>query len=299
MTRLIHDKFAKDYFETLLEPFGKVNSQRRVSSEDQYVDVWFEPAQEHLAELYELGCLGRMAATPSIFEPFRNPVTPDEIGDCLLKSLLIKGELKRQARRNQSSSSRESIPKLWILTPTASTGVLSYANAVPSIDELSGFYTVGFRTTIVVIHQLPRTPETLWLRVLGRDRVQKQAIDELEVLSKSNPFRQRALELLYTLQKTLKSKKEIESEDRELIMRLEPLYQQEKEQLVREAEERVREAQQRGIEIGEERGVERGEERAQREIATNLLGIGMEIEQIAKATGLSFEEVTKLTNKDE
>ncbi|PNW29601.1 UNVERIFIED_CONTAM: hypothetical protein BEN50_02995 [Euhalothece sp. KZN 001] len=69
MTRLIHDKFAKDYFESFLEPFGQINSQKRVSAEDQYIDVWFEPAPENLEELKELGGLGRMATTPSMFEP--------------------------------------------------------------------------------------------------------------------------------------------------------------------------------------------------------------------------------------
>ena len=100
------------------------------------------------------------------------------------------------------------------------------------------------------------------------------------MLSAENPFRQRALQLLYTLQKSLKSKQEIPSEDRELIMRLEPLYQQEKEKLQREAK-------QSGIEL------------AQREIAANLLNTGiMEIEQIAQVTGLSPEEVTKLTTNN-
>ncbi|WP_232225097.1 hypothetical protein [Dactylococcopsis salina] len=70
-------------------------------------------------------------------------------------------------------------------------------------------------------------------------------------------------------------------------MRLEPLYQQEKEKLVREA-------QKRGMEIGEERG----EERTQREIAANLLSMGMEVEQIAQATGLSPKEVMKLINQN-
>jgi predicted transposase/invertase (TIGR01784 family) len=58
-------------------------------------------------------------------------------------------------------------------------------------------------------------------------------------------------------------------------MRLEPLYQQEKEKLEREAEERT-----------------------QRKIAANLHSMGMEIEQIAQATGLSPEEVTKLTSNN-
>lgn len=34
----------------------------------------------------------------------------------------------------------------------------------------------------MVIHQLPNTPETLFLRILGRGKVQRQAVEELENL---------------------------------------------------------------------------------------------------------------------
>jgi hypothetical protein len=36
---------------------------------------------------------------------------------------------------------------------------------------------------IVAIHQLPKTLDPLWLRILGKGRVQKQAIDDLQLLS--------------------------------------------------------------------------------------------------------------------
>ena len=62
------------------------------------------------------------------------------------------------------------------------------------------------RTAIVAIHQLPRTQETLWLRILGRKRVQAQAIDELEALPSNHPFRRATLELLYNLRSYLESK---------------------------------------------------------------------------------------------
>ena len=45
------------------------------------------------------------------------------------------------------------------------------------------FIPEGYRTAIVVIHRLPSTAETLWLRILGKGKVQQQAIDELEALS--------------------------------------------------------------------------------------------------------------------
>ncbi len=89
------------------------------------------------------------------------------------------------------------------------------------------------------IHQLPRTPETLWLRLLGRETVQKRAIDELETLPTNYPFQQATLELLYNLQQTLKINKSSEPEDKELIMRLAPFYQRDKQQARRDGEEHL------------------------------------------------------------
>jgi flagellar biosynthesis/type III secretory pathway protein FliH len=105
------------------------------------------------------------------------------------------------------------------------------------------------RTAIVAIHQLPIIPETLWLRIIGRGNVQKQAIDELEALTPDNPFRKAALELLYNLQQNLQVTQNQDEEDRELLMRLAPLYQQDREQAIQEGE-------QRGIQQGERLVVE-------------------------------------------
>jgi len=88
------------------------------------------------------------------------------------------------------------------------------------------------------IHQLPRTPETLWLRLLGRETVQKRAIDELETLPTNYPFQQATLELLYNLEQTLKINNSSEPEDKELIMRLAPFYQRDKEEARLEGEQK-------------------------------------------------------------
>ena len=93
-----------------------------------------------------------------------------------------------------------------------------------------------------MFHQLPCIQETLWLRLLGRGSVQKQAIDELESLPENHPFRHVTLEMLYNLEQHLKVNQELEDDDRELIMRLAPLYQQDKAQAIQEA---VQEARQR------------------------------------------------------
>jgi hypothetical protein len=240
MTRFIHDRFAKDYLEELLSPYGEVQSPRRVAGEVRQIDVWFAPVAKDNPDISILGLLGKLATGTAIFEPFRNAPTPDEVCNCLLKLLEVRGEFQREANRNRNHISESELPKLWILTPTASANLLSGFNATIKDDWLPGIYFMAeyLRTAIVAIHQLPRTQETLWLRVLGKGKVQNQAIDELEALPADNPFRINALQLLYSLQKELEVTEDRNEEDRELIMRLSPLYQQDREEAEQRGEQR-------------------------------------------------------------
>lgn len=170
MTRFIHDQFAKDYLEELLSPYGEVKIPRRVPSEVREIDIWFEPNPQTKTGLNNLGLLGKITQFPTILEPFRNPVTSDEICDCLLKLLELKSLLQREANRNKIKLNEENSPKLWILTPTASNKILSGVRATIDNNWEEGIYFLGttFRSAIIVLHQLPRTPETLWLRLLGK-----------------------------------------------------------------------------------------------------------------------------------
>jgi predicted transposase YdaD len=58
---------------------------------------------------------------------------------------------------------------------------------------------------------------------------------------------------------------------------------------------------QEGIALGEERGIalgkQEGKQEEKRETARNLLSMGLSLDQIANATGLSIEEIEALKNK--
>ncbi|MDF5728064.1 MAG: hypothetical protein PUP92_08480, partial [Rhizonema sp. PD38] len=224
MTRFIHDQFAKDYLEELLTSYGQVNPSRPVIGEVQEIDVLFFPSVKQNPNLKVLGLLGRFAEYPAIFEPFRNAASEDEIGDCIFKWWQVKAELRREAKRDNTSLNKLDIPKLWVLTPTASSKVLSSFGATQKKAWLPGvhFTVNALRTAIVAIHQLPDIPETLWLKILGRGSIQEKAILELQSLPADHPFRQATLELVYNLQKNLRVSQPLEADDRNLIMRLEP-----------------------------------------------------------------------------
>ncbi|WP_414574605.1 DUF4351 domain-containing protein [Anabaena sp. CCY 9402-a] len=276
MTRFIHDKFAKDYLEELLKDYGEVKASEKVSGEIKEIDVLFTPNQQQKSNLQILGLLGRFAENPAIIEPFRNPASTDEICDCILKLLEVKASLRREAKTNKTKLQDSEIPQLWVLTPTVSETRLSSFGTMQKQDWLSGvhFLPDALRTAIVAIHQLPQTPETLWLRLLGRGNVQSQAILELQALPLNHPYQQATLELVYNLRENLRINQELETDDRELVMRLEPLYQRDREQAVWE-----------GNKQGEERLVLRQLNRRIGEINQTL---------IERIQGLSIEQLENL-----
>ncbi len=177
MTQFIHDRFAKEFLEELLSPIGTVNIGRDVTSEVREIDVYFTPGTAIPEYSETLGLLGKMASTTAIFEPFRNPANVSEICSCLGKLLDVRGELERQSRRENTRCDDSQLPRLWILMPTASKALVDSFNAKPDTQNwMQGIYFLGesLRTAIVAIHQLPETPETLWLRILGKGGVQQR-----------------------------------------------------------------------------------------------------------------------------
>jgi flagellar biosynthesis/type III secretory pathway protein FliH len=135
------------------------------------------------------------------------------------------------------------------------------------------------KTAIIVVHQLPTTTETLWLRLLGKGKVQQKAITELSKLPENNPLKSVILEVLFTLQKNLEINLAIkEPEDRELIMRLAPLYQQDREKAIQE---------------GFQRGIAQGELELTIRLLTRKLG-NLSPQLISRINQLSLESTQTL-----
>lgn len=281
MTRFAYDQFAKDFLEELLSPLGEVKAPLEVRGETRQVDVWFAPTLEGEINREELGLLGKLATTPSLFEPFRNAATPNEICTCVLKLLELRTDFQRRGHREGKRMKEEDYPRLWIITPTASKTVLDGFGAKLDLKNwLEGIYFCPqfFRTALVVIHKLPKNQQTLWLRLLGKGRVQQQAIDEIEALPQTDKFRSNAMLLLSNLRTNLtQNQEQLQEEDRELIMRLSPLLTKQ----LQDAEE-----------LGEQRG--------QRQLVENMLlaRFGSVNEELSTIIGqmmlLSSEELTQI-----
>jgi hypothetical protein len=154
--------------------------------------------------------------------------------------------------------------------------MLTSLGATLDVDRGEGVYLLppAQKTGIVVIHRLPQTLETLWFRILGKEGVQKRAIEEVAQLPQGHPYRQNTLELLGNLKVTLEARTIIQPEDRDLIMQLSPLYL---EQLQAAKEE--------------------GEQQKQQEIALKMLRENIPFDVIERVTGLSIDRLQKLRSQ--
>ena len=265
MTRFIHDQFAKQYLTELLTPYGQVETSKDITAEVRQIDLLFIPDPQPAQSLEKLGLLGRMATNYAIFEPFRNPVSRSEIRSCIGKLFDIHADLERQAKRNETRINETELAQLWIFTPTASVDILESFNG--TLDETNWgkgiyFLSTGLKTVVVVIHQLPSTPETLFLRVLGRGKVQRQAVEELEALANNSPFLGDIIELVHNLIAVLSARQrqehDIDQDDQELIMKLSQMYQQQLEEIKKQERQE---------------GLDRGIERERRAMIESILQV--------------------------
>jgi Domain of unknown function (DUF4351) len=211
----------------LLSPLGTVEVSQQISSEVRYADVYFKP-QANPANTVDLGLLAKLATSAVVFEPFRNSVKMPQIRACMSKLFDLHQALGKEAKKEKQPELAEAdLPMLWILTPTLSAPILEGFGAKLDLENwCEGVYLMSahLKTGIIVLHQLPKTPESLWLRILGKGRVQEQAIQEVADLPDQHPQRDNVLDLLGNLKVILEAKSTIEPEEQELIMQLSPLY---------------------------------------------------------------------------
>jgi hypothetical protein len=198
MTQTPFDQMSKQYLEEFLEPLGSVQRQYEVPGEAKFVDLWFVPHQAAEATTAELGILGRMAAGMCLLEPYRNAPTRTEVRVSVMKLVWVQEDERRKAEQEQRRLNENDLPRLWILASTVSQPVLQESEAKVRADWCPGVYFLPeiFKTAIVAIDELPETPDTLWLRILGRDGTQARAIREVLALPAEHPRRSQILRLL-------------------------------------------------------------------------------------------------------
>jgi len=116
-------------------------------------------------------------------------------------------------------------PMLWHICAGKPEGVLEEFSYVPA--RISGWYhsvARGLRVYIIVIGELPKTRDTLLLRLLGRGRVRREALRGLCRL----PFDAWEIQLahpwLVRLGFDVRIDQQVTSEDREMVMDIHAWY---------------------------------------------------------------------------
>jgi predicted transposase/invertase (TIGR01784 family) len=199
-------------------------------------------------------------------------------------------------------------PFLWMISPTLSHRMQQRCCLHPHPDWGEGIYfrPESDRSAVVVVHQLPVTHVTLWLRLLGRGKVQKQAVAELMALPPDYPYRNISLRHIAVLQKNLKARQNLDNDLEDVIMALSITYEQiEAEILQKGREEGRKEAlsityEQIETEIlqkGREEGREEGGTQEKLSIARNMLNEGIEPEMIFRLTGLPQDQLDILVKE--
>jgi len=277
MNQQPHDQYAKKYLSNLLDEVAEIQLGYEVLAEARRVDVYTEPKASAREEFYQaLGVLGRMTRQPCLLEPFSDSPSREDVRQCLGKLFSTQHNLQlRQTGRKQPPLSEAELPTLWILAPTASADLTNGFGGHWKDDWCEGihFLPPHFKTAIVAIHQLPKTPETAWLRALGRGNLQQRTFRELldwQELPLGDPreILLRRVAPLFKEYTLLLQSSASSPEEQELIMNVLATYEQwERETLWKQRQEGRQEGQQEGL----LKGLLKGRQEERREVVETLL----------------------------
>ena len=217
--------------------------------------------------------LGKIAQTICLIEVYRNAVNSEQIWHCLSKLADVKTNPLKYLNKGKKEAKEI---MLWIITPTISKAVLAEFGAESRKDWESGIYfpVKGFCIGIIAVHQLPKTRTTLWLRLFGREKVQFEAIEELESLSDDYPSRKNVLKSVYGLLNAISNNRNksstINQQTEVLIMSLRAIFE---EELAKEKKQ--------GLQQGKSEGKLEGEIQGKLKTVPLLIQLGMTVEEIA------------------
>jgi hypothetical protein len=193
----MHNRFDQYTKNLLREALSYVSKQTETEVEviaaTQKIDVFAVPDPERIEERKSLGLLGELSTAPTMFELFSTTLNVARFRLCLKKQLSWHSELERRARvatrKAEAAETEETLessevvvfPRLLIVSPGRPDSVLEKFGARPVCP---GVYDLveGLSVYIIVLSELQRTRETLLLRLMGRDRVFVEALEDLKKL---------------------------------------------------------------------------------------------------------------------
>jgi hypothetical protein len=184
--RTVRDFIGKGILQNVLDPAGKVDVHHEIPpGETQWADVCFEPDPSKWSALDKLGLIGRMSQGPRIFELFGDMPNRAKVEACLSKLDRLRDKRRLEARKARQNGPSESTI-LWVIAPGLSEEMARVYHLIARKDWPPGFYEgpEGFGLCWVSLRELPKTRETVLLRLMGTWAMPRDAIGELAALPK-------------------------------------------------------------------------------------------------------------------
>jgi post-segregation antitoxin (ccd killing protein) len=194
VTRTVFDQFDKEMVRTAAEIHGPVVTDAEVWAAPRRIDLWFTPDPTRAPIPEYLGLLGRIIGGPSTLEFFHNTPNGEELKACLIKH----GEFHHALSLRKVPAPN---PTQWVISAGRPNDGIEGLGFRPLKGWPSGIYEAPrlHWTRLVVVSELPVARDTLLVRLLGADRVLKQAIAELKALPADAPERTLVLPILLRL----------------------------------------------------------------------------------------------------
>jgi hypothetical protein len=181
--RFRYDHLAKQLASALLDGFGETKTSEEVLVDSQLIDVWHLPG-EGSQDRARLGMFGRMTASACLLEPYHEPPDDDDLRECIRKHLSFHHARVLKARAATSGKAVVPLATCWIVSSGRPVSAWPAFGFVPAVGWPRGVYDTlpGLRLKLVVLTKLPRTRETLLVRLLGRGAVLQHALRDLLAL---------------------------------------------------------------------------------------------------------------------
>jgi hypothetical protein len=315
MPQYYKDAFAKEHARIIGEGLGEFDRNLNISTETLDFDVLFIPNAEFLVEDdRNMDLYSRLLKTDSVvnLEFFSGTLRPENLRECRTRTHLDwvkqKNNYDNLKKKIATSKDAEEVkqlaakltdPKLkfcWIIVAMISKKTLESYQSQPHPAWGKGVYLLPKieRMGAVVIPELEKSQDTLWLRTLGKEKVLKEAFMETIGLPPNHPKRNAIIDLGRSYYDFLSEQPELQLSNEEGIdMRtLSEIYQANRaqsialEQALAQAQQQATEAQQQAAE-------------AQRKIVKNFLTrkFGGEVltdKVVARLEQLSSEQLDDL-----
>lgn len=185
--RFRFDQLAKQLVSALLKGFGQTSTNEEVLADSQQIDIWHLP-DKPTRDRARLGLLGRMTESACLLEPYHEPPDDDDLRDCIRKQLSFHHARVLKARAADGGKAVVPLATCWIVSSGRPRSTLPAFGFVPAEGWPSGIYDTlpGLRLKLVVLTELPRSRETLLVRLMGRGAVLKHALSDLLALARDS-----------------------------------------------------------------------------------------------------------------